>query len=66
MQAVNKPSKNTQEIPKKQGNVITNSTQTQYTAFLKKDHSETGTKQRKEQAKLILKIPTSRSIRDCH
>ena len=66
MQAVNKPSKKTQELPKNKGNVITNSTQTHYTTFLKKDHSETGTKQREEQAKLISKIPTSSSIRNCH
>ena len=45
--------------------MITNSIQTNYTAFLKKFHLETGTKQRKEQAKLILKTPTSRRIRNC-
>ena len=57
MQAVNKPSKNTQELPKKQRNVITNSIQTYYTTFLKKDLSKIGTRQRKEQAKTYLKNP---------
>ena len=65
MQTENNPSKRDSRAFEKAQSVINRGTQTSYTAFIKKINSPTGITERKEQANLNLKIPTSRNIRDC-
>ena len=65
MQIENNPSKRDSRDFEKAQSVINRGTQTSYTAFINKINSPIGITERKEQANLNLKIPTSRHIRDC-
>ena len=66
MKTVNKPSKRDSRAFEKAISMITQGIQTNFPALIRKIHSGNRDHNKKRTSKLYFKIPTSRSIRDCH